>query len=125
MRRRDFVRASALSGLVAGTFGGADPLAALTRSSPRRLANGQVRLSSNENPLGISPAAKDAVIEAITVANRYPRSQRDELVAHLAQGFDVETSQIVMGVGSSEILQMAAQALAVGVMGLGEFRLKP
>ena len=113
MERRDFIRRGALTGLLAGAVGPADPLAALSLApSPRRLANGDIRLSSNENPLGISDAARQAVVDAVTVANRYPRSQRDALVERLAAAYDVAPNQIVMGVGSSEILQMAIQAYA-------------
>ena len=111
MHRRDFIRAGSLTGIFAGALGaGADPLAAFLAESPRRMANGDVRLSSNENPLGISERAKEAVIGAISVANRYPRSQRDALVAQLAEAYGVGSDQIVMGVGSSEVLQMAIQA---------------
>ncbi|NNF29455.1 MAG: aminotransferase class I/II-fold pyridoxal phosphate-dependent enzyme [Gemmatimonadetes bacterium] len=114
MERRDFIRRGALTGLLAGAVGpAADPLAALSLGpSPRRLANGDIRLSSNENPLGISPAARQAVVDAITVANRYPRDQRAALVERLAAAYEVAPDQIVMGVGSSEVLQMAVQAFA-------------
>ena len=114
MERRDFLRRGALTGLLAGAVvPAADPLAALSLAPrPRRLANGDIRLSSNENPLGISPAARQAVVDAITVANRYPRDQREALVARLAAAHEVAPDQIVMGVGSSEVLQMAIQAYA-------------
>lgn len=114
MERRDFIRRGALTGLLAGAVGpAADPLAALSLGpSPRRLPNGDIRLSSNENPLGISPAARQAVVDAITVANRYPRDQRAALVERLAAAYEVAPDQIVMGVGSSEVLQMAVQAFA-------------
>ena len=114
MERRDFIRRGALTGLLAGAVGpGADPLSALAvATSPRRLANGDIRLSSNENPLGISSAARQAVIDAITVANRYPRDQRAALVERIAAAHGVDANQIVMGVGSSEVLQMAIQAFA-------------
>ncbi|MDH3223128.1 MAG: aminotransferase class I/II-fold pyridoxal phosphate-dependent enzyme [Gemmatimonadota bacterium] len=114
MQRRDFIRRGTLTGLLAGAVGpAAQPLAALSLGpSPRRLANGDIRLSSNENPLGISEAARQAVVEAITVANRYPRDQQDALVSRLAAAYGVGSNQIVMGVGSSEVLQMAIQAFA-------------
>ncbi len=114
MQRRDFIRRGTLTGLLAGAVGpAARPLAALSSGpAPRRLANGDIRLSSNENPLGISEAARQAVIEAITVANRYPRDQQDALVGQLAAAYGVAPAQIVMGVGSSEVLQMAIQAFA-------------
>ena len=115
MRRRDFIRAGTLSGLVAGTgalSASSNPLSALVAAPGRRTSNDKVRLNSNENPLGISPAAKDAVLEAITMANRYPSDQQSVLVAQLAAAHEVSESQIVIGTGSAEVLQMAVQAYA-------------
>ena len=115
MRRRDFIRTGTISGLVAGTGAlgvSADPLAALVGAPGRRTASGGVRLNSNENPLGISPAAKDALVEAIVLANRYPSDQQKVLVSKLAAAHDVAENQVVMGTGSAEVLQMAVQAYA-------------
>ncbi len=116
MRRRDFFRqASVISGLAAGThaLGGArSPLAGLVGMPGRRTSNGAVRLNSNENPLGISEAAKDALVEAIVLANRYPSDQQQVLVSRLAAAHDVAENQLVVGTGSAEVLQMAVQAYA-------------
>lgn len=115
MRRRDFIRAGTLSGLVAGTGAlsvSSNPLSALAAAPGRRTSDDKVRLNSNENPLGISPAAKDAVLEAITVANRYPSDQQAVLVSQLAAAHEVSENQIVIGTGSAEVLQMAVQAYA-------------
>jgi len=71
-----------------------------------------VRLNSNENPLGISPAAKDALVEAIVLANRYPSDQQGKLVTKLAAAHEVAENQIVIGTGSAEVLQMVVQAYA-------------
>ena len=115
MRRRDFIRTGTLSGIVAGTGAlgvSAHPISALVGAPGRRTSNDSVRLNSNENPLGISPAAKDAVIKAITMANRYPSDQQAELVAKLAVAHEVAEEQIVIGTGSAEVLQMVVQAYA-------------
>ena len=115
MRRRDFIRAGTLTGLVAsaGAIGGArDPLAAIVGGPGRRADNDRVRLSSNENPLGISAAAKDALVEAIVLSNRYPADQHRALVARLAAAHEVSENQVVLGTGSAEVLQMAVQAYA-------------
>ncbi len=115
MRRRDFIGAGTLAGLLTGA-GGIERLGGSLTSvlgGPRRGADdGRVRLSSNENPLGISPAAKDALVEAIVLANRYPADQHAELVASLAAAHEVAEDQVVLGTGSAEVLQMAVQAYA-------------
>ena len=120
MRRRRFLMTGALSGLAAGAgaFGGSAPLAALASAPGRRTSNGAVRLNSNENPLGISAAAREAVLEALTLANRYPSDQQAEVVAKLAAAHEVEPNQIVIGTGSAEVLQMAVQAYAAPRAGL-------
>lgn len=118
MRRRSFVKAGTLSGLAAGAGMagagalGANPLAALAAGPGRRTVSGAVRLNSNENPLGISPAAKDALLQAVDLANRYPGDQRAALVSKLAAAHGVADSQVVIGAGSAEVLQMAVQAFA-------------
>lgn len=115
MYRRDFIRTGTISGLVAGTGAlgaSANPVSALVGAPGRRTTNGAVRLNSNENPLGISPAAREAVVEAITIANRYPSDQLAELVARLASAHEVAENQVVVGTGSAEVLQMVVQAYA-------------
>ncbi|MEA2603623.1 MAG: histidinol-phosphate aminotransferase [Acidobacteriota bacterium] len=69
-----------------------------------------VRLSSNENPYGPSPAAFDAMREAFGLAWRYPDEQVDALAADLAKLHGVGTDHILAGDGSSEILKIAAAA---------------
>jgi len=78
----------------------------------RWAADDRVRLSSNENPLGISPAARDALIEDIVLANRYPADRHRDLVTRLAALHEVADSQVVLGAGSAEVLQKAVQAYA-------------
>ncbi|MXV96268.1 MAG: aminotransferase class I/II-fold pyridoxal phosphate-dependent enzyme, partial [Gemmatimonadetes bacterium] len=115
MHRRDFIKAGAVSGLVAGTGTLAvspTPVSALMGAPGRRTSSGAVRLNSNENPLGISSAARDAVIDAISIANRYPSDQQAELVAKLAAAHEVADNQVVVGTGSAEVLQMVVQAYA-------------
>lgn len=118
MRRRSFVKAGTLSGLAAGAGMagagalGANPLAVLAAGPGRRTVSGAVRLNSNENPLGISPAAKDALLQAVDLANRYPGDQHAALVSKLAAAHGVADSQVVIGAGSAEVLQMAVQAFA-------------
>jgi histidinol-phosphate/aromatic aminotransferase/cobyric acid decarboxylase-like protein len=46
---------------------------------PKTAADGIVRLSSNENPYGPSPAALDAMRESLSLAWRYPDERVDQL----------------------------------------------
>jgi len=113
MDRRGFVTsgmAASLAGLSsAGTLG------TLLANTPglgvgKTLPNGNIRLSSNENPLGISPAAREALIEAIVDANRYPGDYKTPLVEELARYLSIKPENLTLGFGSTEILQIATQA---------------
>jgi histidinol-phosphate aminotransferase len=114
MDRRGFVTTGLAAGLagVAGT--GGTLTATLERSGLFRIGktldDGTVRLSSNENPLGLSPAARQAVIDNLVNANRYPGDWSRPLVEALARRVGVDTGNLIMGAGSTEVLQMAVQA---------------
>ena len=114
MDRRGFVTTGMAAGLVGATSAGS-AIAALLENTPgwgpgKTLADGSVKLSSNENPLGLSPAARQAVIEAIPNANRYPSDFRAPLMSALSDFVGVKQEHLVLGAGSTEILQMAVQA---------------
>ncbi len=98
-----------LTGTACGTLAGAGaaPAAPPPQAAP---APGTVRLGSNENPLGLAPAARRAILEGLGDANRYPREARTALIAALAARHQVAPEQIQLGTGSTEILQMAVQA---------------
>ncbi len=68
------------------------------------------KLASNENPLGPSPKAVDAVSRALRDLHRYPDGQCFALVRKLAAHLGVEPDQIVVGNGSDEIITLAARA---------------
>ncbi len=71
-------------------------------------ANGLVRLSSNENPYGPSPAALKAMTDAFSLAWRYPDEHADLLRDELARQLGVSGNQILLGAGSGEILKLCA-----------------
>lgn len=73
-------------------------------------ATGVVRLSSNENPYGPSPAALNAMRRAFDQVWRYPDEAVDALTADLAKLHGVGSDQILLGTGSSQILKLAAAA---------------
>lgn len=74
---------------------------------------GEIRLSSNENPLGPGAGALDAVREAFADAGRYPTNARPsmaDLRAALAAANGTDASSVVLGAGSGEILKNAVHA---------------
>lgn len=75
-----------------------------------------VKLASNENPLGMSPRARDAALAAVADVARYPDGGAFALKAALCAKFDVRPEQLVVGNGSNDILELVAQAfLAPGL----------
>ncbi len=70
-----------------------------------------VRLSSNENPYGPSPAALRAMTDAFGLAWRYPDDHADALTEALAKLHSVAPARIMLGNGSGEILKVCAAAL--------------
>lgn len=66
-----------------------------------------VKLASNENPLGMSPKARRAVEAAISGIERYP--DQFDLIKALAAHCAVDASQIVLGNGSNDVLDLIAR----------------
>lgn len=65
-----------------------------------------VKLASNENPLGPSPKAVEAMQTAIGNLHRYPDGSGHCLVNKLAKKLNVAPSQIVLGNGSDDVIGM-------------------
>jgi histidinol-phosphate aminotransferase len=86
------------------------PIAEALPLVPAAAPSGVVRLSSNENPYGPSPAALDAMRQASSLAWRYPDEAMDALAADLAKLHGVPVDHILLGAGSSEILNLCAGA---------------
>lgn len=68
-----------------------------------------VKLASNENPLGVSPLAIQAMISTIHQINRYPDIASMLLRTKLAELFKVGFDCIVTGHGSEAIMQTAVR----------------
>jgi len=66
-----------------------------------------VKLASNENPLGMSPKARQAVEAALAGVERYP--DQFDLIAALAERHGVGQEQVVLGNGSNDVLDLAAR----------------
>ncbi len=72
-----------------------------------------IKLSSNENPYGPSPLARAAMIDNINISNRYNWQLTAELIKTLAKKNNVNTDNILMGAGSTEILDLVARFSAL------------
>jgi len=69
-----------------------------------------VKLASNENPRGPSPKVLAAIAAAATEVTRYPDGYGYHLKEALAKRLDVTQSQLVLGNGSNDILELATMA---------------
>jgi histidinol-phosphate aminotransferase len=113
--RRSFLSAIG-SGLAATGSACAARHGAGAASVPLRRRTGPVssaevlRLGANENPYGPAPAALRAIGEALPEANRYAFSAMNDTGAALAEHLHVPGTHVVLGCGSSEILEAAVSA---------------
>jgi histidinol-phosphate aminotransferase len=74
--------------------------------------DGDLRLSSNENARGPGPKAIQALHQAISprAGRGYPPDHTDDLVATIAEEYDVEADNVVVGTGSGALLAGAVRA---------------
>lgn len=68
-----------------------------------------IKLASNENPLGPSPLALEALKGGIEGINRYPDSEGFYLKDKLSQRFGLSHGEIILGNGSNEIIDIAVR----------------
>lgn len=73
-----------------------------------------VKLASNENPSGPSPAVVDVVKAGLINLSRYPDGNGHALKRELAERLSVVVEQITLGNGSSEVLDMVARVFLDG-----------
>ncbi|WP_324717058.1 histidinol-phosphate transaminase [Carboxydochorda subterranea] len=72
---------------------------------------GAVKLSSNENPLGPSPRAVEAICRAAWESHRYPDPECRQLRLALARRFGVPAEQIVVANGGDNLITLLAQVM--------------
>ncbi len=77
----------------------------------RELGISAIKLASNENPLGPSPKAVDAVRSFLEDSGRYPEDTGYYLRQRLAGRYGVDMDNVIVGAGSSDILAMTCHAL--------------
>ncbi len=72
---------------------------------------GSIKLASNENPLGPSPKAIEAVRASAGDLHRYPDGSSYYLKRDLAAHLGVTPDMIVLGNGSNEVIELLMRAL--------------
>ena len=77
----------------------------------RELKLHAVKLASNENPLGPSPLGVEAARKALVDANRYPDGGGHYLREKLAARLGVRMNQLILGGGSTELIDLVARTL--------------
>ena len=69
-----------------------------------------LKLSSNENPLGCSPAARAAFVAAADSLALYPDGRATALREALSAKYDLEPERLIFGCGSDEVFTLLGQA---------------
>jgi len=70
-----------------------------------------VKLSSNENPFGPSPAAVEAIHKAAAGVHTYPKAVHTDLTAAIADRWAVEPSQVWLSPGGDGFLDYLGRAM--------------
>ena len=65
-----------------------------------------IKLASNENPLGSSPKAVEAIKKSLSNINRYPDSNGFYLKKRLGKYYNLKSESIVLGNGSDELIDI-------------------
>jgi len=81
--------------------------------SIQNLNDSPILLRSNENPYGPSPLARIAMSESIDFSNRYGWERTSELISEIAKKNNVSSNNILMGAGSTKILDLVLQFSAL------------
>ncbi|QXX83798.1 aminotransferase class I/II-fold pyridoxal phosphate-dependent enzyme [Providencia sp. R33] len=111
MDRRSFLKSTSLvaGGLALNTL--INQASANTASVQLPDTKHPLLLNFNENSLGMSPKAKDAIIAALPNSFRYPDDARAELITNIGSLYDLSDKHISIGNGSSETIQAAVAML--------------
>jgi histidinol-phosphate aminotransferase len=113
--RRGFLRtltAGTVAGSLSGWAGSSLAVASTTLGArPERDREGYLLLDNNENVYGPSSKVAAAAQESLSRANRYPFREYGALTADIARLHKVETNEVLLGCGSTDILRVAAAAL--------------
>ncbi|MEZ4462724.1 MAG: histidinol-phosphate transaminase [bacterium] len=72
-----------------------------------------IKLASNENPLGPSPKAVEAMTALVGQSHIYPDGAAYKLRARIAEKFGAQMNEVVIGNGSNELLTLLVRAFCL------------
>ena len=85
----------------------------------RELGRSAIKLASNENPLGPSPKALEAIGRALHKVHLYPDGQGYYLRRRLAECHGLDMNQIVLGAGSTDLIELVGKTFTTEPYGVG------
>ena len=74
--------------------------------------NYRIKVNANESTLSLPPLVEERVLNRLSMLafNRYPNEEYYSLVEQIAKNFSVDASQVLLGGGSSEIIEKVFHA---------------
>ena len=80
----------------------------------RELGHTAIKLASNENPLGPSPKAQEAIRNYVNNIHIYPDGSGYYLRQKLAEIHGLPAEQIILGAGSTDLIELVAKTFLSG-----------
>jgi len=80
----------------------------------RELGHPAIKLASNENPLGPSPRALEAIRDCLDHVNFYPDGGGYYLRKRLAEIHGLDMNQIILGAGSTDLIELVGKTFLTG-----------
>ena len=71
---------------------------------------GSIKLASNENPIGPSPMAVQAILDNVNKLNRYPDGSSYYLKEKISAVFGLPMERIITGNGSNELIELTIRS---------------
>jgi histidinol-phosphate aminotransferase len=116
LSRKELFRGIGTSMIAAATVGWSNDAPVARAVSNSVVVPDTIFLDRNENPYGPSDRVLAVIRDGASSSHRYPRREYGLLVDKIAEFHRIKTEQIILGCGSTEILQSAAALW----LGLGE-----
>ena len=108
LTRRDWLRGTSSLAAASLVYATSAQAQSVTVKGYVPSAENPIRMSSNENPYGITRSARNAMNKAYDVGHLYGGSGRRELMQHIADLEGIPAKSISLGTGSKEFLKVLA-----------------